>query len=109
MAIDNMDVVSTYNKIVRDILVNDEIKYTILKMIALYLRVRSFSLATCITTKYRLTNIKGKQKALHKNLRSLPTEGDNREPRISFYFSVKRRWRMEGMVRGLGVEGSIDG
>ena len=64
----DMDVISTYNRILQDILVDDEIKYALLmKMLALYLRVRSFSLARSLTTKYRLANKKGKQKALRKN------------------------------------------
>ena len=73
----DMDVISTYNRILQDILVDDEIKYAFLmKMLALYLRVRSFSLARSLTTKYRLANIKGKQKALRKNLRNLSSQGD---------------------------------
>ena len=41
----HMDVISTYNRILQDILVDDEIKYALLmKMLALYLRVRSFFL-----------------------------------------------------------------
>ena len=57
----DMDVVSTSNKILQDILVVDEIKFALLmKMTALYSRVRSFSLARCIITKYRPANKKGK-------------------------------------------------
>ena len=64
--------VSTYNKILQDISVDDEINYALLmKMIALYLHVRSFSMASHITTKYRLANKKAKQKALHTNLKGL--------------------------------------
>ena len=71
----DMDVVSTYNKILQDISVDDEIKYALLmKRIALYLCVRSFSMARYITTKYRLANKKGKQKALRTNLKSLSTQ-----------------------------------
>ena len=74
----DMDVIiSTYNRILQDISVDDEIKYALLmKMLALYLRVRSFSLARSLTTKYRLANKKGKQKALRKNLRNLSSQGD---------------------------------
>ena len=73
----DMDVISTYNRILQDISVDDEIKYALLmKMLALYLRVRSFSLARSLTTKYRLANKKGEQKALRKNLRNLSSQGD---------------------------------
>ena len=68
----HMDVINTYNRILQDILVDDEIKYALLmKLLALYLRVRPFSLARSLTTKYRLPYKKGKQKALRKNLRNL--------------------------------------
>ena len=68
----DMDVINTYNRILQDISVDNEIKYALLmKMIALYLCVRSFSMARHITTKYRLTYKKGKQKALRTNLKSL--------------------------------------
>ena len=61
----DVDVVSTCNKILQEISVDDEIKNALLtKMVALYSSVRSSSFARCITTTYRLANKKGKQKAL---------------------------------------------
>ena len=51
---------------------DDDIKYPLLeKMLALYLRVRSFSLAKDITTKYRMLNKRGKKKALRSDLKAL--------------------------------------
>ena len=41
------------------------------KMLALYLRVRSLSLAKGITTKYKMLNKRGKKKALRSDLKAL--------------------------------------
>ena len=55
-------VISAYNNVM-DAFVDDDIKYPLLeKMLALYLRVRSFSLTKVITTKYRMLNKRGKKK-----------------------------------------------
>ena len=68
----NVDVVSAYNNVVDTFGDDDVIKYPLLeKMLALYLRVRSFSLAKDITTKYRILNKKGKNKALRTDLKAL--------------------------------------
>ena len=89
----DMDVISTYNRILQDILVDDEIKYALLmKMLALYLRVHSFSLARTLTTKYRLANKKGKQKALQKEFKAINEEGC-----ISLYSPIKKAMEVRGV------------
>ena len=56
--IKNVDVISAYNNVVGPFVDGDDIKYPLLeKMLALYLRVRSFSLAKGITTKYRMLKV----------------------------------------------------
>ena len=77
--IKDVDLVSRFNMVIHDEQsIDDESKYLLLKnMLHLYFRVRSFSTAKDVTSKYRSDNKKRKSKALRTELKKMNEKKEN--------------------------------